>query len=122
MVCGLAGRRAFAGRVRPPPGALLHRHSAAQCHGVLTMGHVLNNTLQDILIRRARLEGRAALWCRHRPAGIANANRGGARAAQAEAAPPRPRPRPSSWPASGNGGRRRATFISNSSRRLGAFL
>src|ERR1700685_1869571 len=30
--------------------------------GVLTMGHVLNNTIQDILIRRARLEGRAALW------------------------------------------------------------
>ncbi len=30
--------------------------------GVLTMGHVLNNTLQDILIRRARLDGRAALW------------------------------------------------------------
>jgi len=30
--------------------------------GVLTMGHVLNNTLQDILIRRARLEGHSALW------------------------------------------------------------
>src|SRR5579863_2688221 len=30
--------------------------------GVLTMGHVLNNAIQDILIRRARLEGRAALW------------------------------------------------------------
>jgi valyl-tRNA synthetase len=30
--------------------------------GVLTMGHVLNNTLQDILIRRARLDGRSALW------------------------------------------------------------
>jgi len=30
--------------------------------GVLTMGHVLNNTLQDILIRRARLEGCEALW------------------------------------------------------------
>ena len=30
--------------------------------GVLTMGHVLNNTLQDILVRRARLEGREALW------------------------------------------------------------
>ena len=30
--------------------------------GVLTMGHVLNNTLQDILVRRARLEGRSALW------------------------------------------------------------
>ena len=30
--------------------------------GVLTMGHVLNNTIQDILVRRARLEGREALW------------------------------------------------------------
>jgi len=30
--------------------------------GVLTMGHVLNNSLQDILIRRARLEGKSALW------------------------------------------------------------
>jgi valyl-tRNA synthetase len=30
--------------------------------GVLTMGHVLNNTLQDILVRRARLEGQAAVW------------------------------------------------------------
>ena len=53
---------AFAGRVAegkepytiviPPPNVT----------GVLTMGHVLNNTLQDILIRRARLEGRSALW------------------------------------------------------------
>jgi valyl-tRNA synthetase len=30
--------------------------------GVLTMGHVLNNTIQDILVRRARLNGKAALW------------------------------------------------------------
>ncbi len=30
--------------------------------GVLTMGHVLNNALQDILVRRARLEGKEALW------------------------------------------------------------
>ncbi|MCF3649761.1 valine--tRNA ligase [Synoicihabitans lomoniglobus] len=30
--------------------------------GILHMGHVLNNTLQDVLIRRARLEGKAALW------------------------------------------------------------
>ncbi|HEV8073711.1 MAG TPA: class I tRNA ligase family protein, partial [Opitutaceae bacterium] len=30
--------------------------------GVLTMGHVLNNTLQDILVRRARQEGKSALW------------------------------------------------------------
>ncbi|MEO5961455.1 MAG: valine--tRNA ligase [Opitutaceae bacterium] len=54
--------QAFAGRVAadrepytiviPPPNVT----------GVLTMGHVLNNTLQDILIRRARLEGKSALW------------------------------------------------------------
>ena len=49
--------RAVAGRepysiVIPPPNVT----------GMLTIGHVLNNTLQDILIRRARLEGRAALW------------------------------------------------------------
>jgi valyl-tRNA synthetase len=53
---------AFAGRpvegkeaysiVIPPPNVT----------GVLTMGHVLNNTLQDILTRRARLEGKSAMW------------------------------------------------------------
>jgi valyl-tRNA synthetase len=53
---------AFAGKVEagkepytiviPPPNVT----------GVLTMGHVLNNTLQDVLIRRARLEGKSALW------------------------------------------------------------
>lgn len=32
--------------------------------GVLHMGHMLNNTIQDILIRRARMEGKNALWCR----------------------------------------------------------
>lgn len=30
--------------------------------GMLHMGHILNNTLQDIFIRRARLEGKSALW------------------------------------------------------------
>ena len=30
--------------------------------GVLTMGHVLNNTIQDILARRARQEGQSVLW------------------------------------------------------------
>ena len=49
--------RAIPGRepysiVIPPPNVT----------GVLTMGHVLNNTLQDILVRRARLEGQAAVW------------------------------------------------------------
>ncbi len=30
--------------------------------GVLHMGHMLNNTIQDILIRKARLDGRNACW------------------------------------------------------------
>ena len=30
--------------------------------GVLHMGHMLNNTIQDILMRRARQEGKNALW------------------------------------------------------------
>ena len=30
--------------------------------GVLHMGHLLNNTLQDIMVRRARQEGKSALW------------------------------------------------------------
>lgn len=30
--------------------------------GILHMGHMLNNTIQDILIRRARLMGKNALW------------------------------------------------------------
>ncbi len=30
--------------------------------GVLTLGHVLNNTLQDILCRRARMTGHEVLW------------------------------------------------------------
>lgn len=38
--------------VMPPPNVT----------GVLHMGHMLNNTVQDILIRRARLEGKNACW------------------------------------------------------------
>jgi valyl-tRNA synthetase len=45
------GRQSYA-IVMPPPNVT----------GVLTIGHVLNNAVQDILIRRARLEGRATLW------------------------------------------------------------
>ena len=30
--------------------------------GILHMGHVLNNTIQDILVRRARMEGKNACW------------------------------------------------------------
>jgi valyl-tRNA synthetase len=30
--------------------------------GVLTLGHVLNNTIQDILCRKARMDGKEVLW------------------------------------------------------------
>jgi len=55
--CGAfaAGRRPDAPAyaiVIPPPNVT----------GSLHMGHALNNTLQDILIRRARMQGRDALW------------------------------------------------------------
>ncbi len=30
--------------------------------GVLHLGHILNNTIQDILVRRARMQGKNALW------------------------------------------------------------
>src|SRR5213593_3603205 len=30
--------------------------------GILHMGHVLNNTLQDILARKARMDGKEVLW------------------------------------------------------------
>src|SRR5882757_919182 len=30
--------------------------------GVLHMGHMLNNTIQDVLIRRARMKGKEACW------------------------------------------------------------
>ncbi|WP_404420367.1 valine--tRNA ligase [Nibricoccus sp. IMCC34717] len=46
-----AGRESYT-IVIPPPNVT----------GILHMGHVLNNTLQDALIRRARLEGKNACW------------------------------------------------------------
>ena len=30
--------------------------------GILTMGHVLNNSIQDVLVRRARMLGKNTLW------------------------------------------------------------
>ena len=31
--------------------------------GVLHMGHMLNNTIQDVLIRKARMQGKNACYC-----------------------------------------------------------
>ena len=45
------GREAYT-IVIPPPNVT----------GVLHMGHVLNETIQDVLVRRARLEGKNACW------------------------------------------------------------
>jgi valyl-tRNA synthetase len=53
---------AFAGRADPAREQYTIVIPPPNVTGVLTMGHVLNNTLQDILIRRARLEGKSALW------------------------------------------------------------
>jgi valyl-tRNA synthetase len=54
--------RAFAGQVDPTREPYAIVIPPPNVTGVLTMGHVLNNSLQDILIRRARLEGRSAMW------------------------------------------------------------
>jgi valyl-tRNA synthetase len=48
----VSDRRPAYSIVIPPPNVT----------GVLTMGHVLNNTIQDILARKARLDGKEVLW------------------------------------------------------------
>src|SRR5829696_1931211 len=53
---------AFAGKVVPNKEPYSIVIPPPNVTSVLTIGHVLNNTLQDILIRRARLEGKSALW------------------------------------------------------------
>jgi valyl-tRNA synthetase len=53
---------AFDGKVDPQRSAYSIAIPPPNVTGVLTMGHVLNNSLQDILVRRARLEGKSALW------------------------------------------------------------
>src|SRR5579863_8207305 len=53
---------AFAGKAVPGREPFVIVMPPPNVTGVLTMGHVLNNTIQDILIRRERLEGRAVAW------------------------------------------------------------
>jgi valyl-tRNA synthetase len=55
-----AGR--FAGAVDPDRRSYCITIPPPNVTGVLTMGHVLNNTIQDILVRRHRQQGRSACW------------------------------------------------------------
>jgi valyl-tRNA synthetase len=54
--------KAFAGKPEPGQETYTIVIPPPNVTGILHMGHVLNNTLQDALIRRARLEGKAACW------------------------------------------------------------
>ncbi len=55
-------RRCFRGEPNPDKEPYCIVIPPPNVTGVLTMGHVLNNTLQDILIRRARQQGKEAMW------------------------------------------------------------
>ncbi len=55
-------RGCFTGRPDPARASYSIVIPPPNVTGVLTMGHVLNNAIQDILIRRARQEGRSACW------------------------------------------------------------
>jgi len=50
------------GRVSPQRPAYSIVIPPPNVTGVLTMGHVLNNTLQDILARKSRMDGKEVLW------------------------------------------------------------
>ncbi len=52
----------FAGKINPEHPAYSIVIPPPNVTGVLTMGHVLNNTIQDILARRARQHGYSTLW------------------------------------------------------------
>src|SRR5579862_6428240 len=52
FVADAASKKPAYSIVIPPPNVT----------GVLHLGHVLNNTIQDILARKARMEGKEVLW------------------------------------------------------------
>src|ERR1700740_815829 len=52
----------FHAKVRSPKPAYAIVIPPPNVTGVLTMGHVLNNTIQDVLARRARMLGNEVLW------------------------------------------------------------
>src|SRR5437764_2753614 len=51
--------RADANSLKPPFSIVIPPPNVT---GILTLGHVLNNTIQDILARRARMQGFEVLW------------------------------------------------------------
>ncbi len=55
-------RKAFAAKVAEDRDPHVIMIPPPNVTGILHMGHILNNTLQDIFTRRARLEGKEALW------------------------------------------------------------
>jgi len=52
----------FQGKIKPNKDSYSIVIPPPNVTGVLTMGHVLNNTIQDILARRARQLGKSVLW------------------------------------------------------------
>src|ERR1700748_1196613 len=63
--------------------------------GALHLGHAINNTLQDILTRKARMEGKKALWVPGLDHAHSHTEGGGEKTRKGEQkhAPPRHRPR-----------------------------
>jgi len=55
-------REAFSAQVDPAREPHVIMIPPPNVTGILHMGHILNNTLQDIFTRRARIEGKVALW------------------------------------------------------------
>ena len=56
------GENCFTARVESPKPAFSIVIPPPNVTGVLHMGHVLNNTIQDILARKARMDGKEVLW------------------------------------------------------------
>ncbi|MEM6299060.1 MAG: valine--tRNA ligase [Bacteroidota bacterium] len=52
----------FSAKVNPEKEAYTIVIPPPNVTGVLHMGHMLNNTIQDVLIRKARMEGKEACW------------------------------------------------------------
>ena len=57
-----AGKRSNTLTASPTSARLYGGNTSAQCNGVLHMGHTLNETVQDILVRKARMSGFNACW------------------------------------------------------------